>query len=81
VARALTLAPANIVTPFQYFQLIASVIVGYVGFGDLPDALTWLGAGVIMASGIAMGFSQTRAERLGFNGQEEEMSNVRPGAL
>lgn len=60
VARALTLAPANIVTPFQYFQLIASVIVGYVGFGDLPDALTWLGAGVIMASGIAMGFSQTR---------------------
>ena len=55
-----TLAPANIVTPFQYFQLIASVIVGYVGFGDLPDALTWLGAGVIMASGIAMGFSQTR---------------------
>lgn len=60
VARALTYAPANLVTPFQYFQLFSSVAVGYLAFGDLPDALTWLGAGVIMCSGLFIGWSQTR---------------------
>jgi drug/metabolite transporter (DMT)-like permease len=60
VAWALRLAPANLVSPFQYFQLIGSVLVGYLVFDDLPDAWTWVGAGVIMASGLAMGWSQAR---------------------
>jgi len=60
VARALSLAPANLVTPFQYFQLFGSVAVGYFAFDDLPDALTWLGAGVIMSAGLFIGWSQTR---------------------
>ncbi len=60
VARALTLAPANLVSPFQYFQLFASVLVGYVFFAALPDWVTWVGAGIIMASGLYIGWSQTR---------------------
>lgn len=63
VANALKLAPASIVSPFQYFQLIGSVIVGYVGFDDLPDALTWLGAAIIVVSGLWIGWSQTRKPR------------------
>jgi drug/metabolite transporter (DMT)-like permease len=60
VARALQYAPANLVTPFQYFQLIGSVLVGYGFFGDLPDVLTWLGAAVIIAAGLALGWTQAR---------------------
>ena len=60
VARALISAPANIVTPFQYFQLIGAVAVGFLFFGDLPDAFTWLGAAIIIASGLYVGWSQTR---------------------
>lgn len=60
VARAMLYAPANVVSPFQYFQLFGSVAVGYVAFGDLPDALTWVGAAVIMASGLYIAWSQTR---------------------
>ena len=60
VARALQNAPANLVTPFQYFQLFGSVAVGYVAFGDLPDAMTWLGAAIIITVGLLMGWSQTR---------------------
>ena len=30
-------APANIVSPFQYMQLLGSVAVGYLFFGDFPD--------------------------------------------
>lgn len=64
VARAMTYAPANVISPFQYFQLIGSVAVGYFGFGDLPDLLTWLGAGVIVASGLFIGWSQTRRSKI-----------------
>ncbi len=60
VAKAMQLAPVSIVSPFQYFQLIGSVLVGYVAFADLPDGLTWLGAGIIVGSGVLMGLSQAR---------------------
>jgi drug/metabolite transporter (DMT)-like permease len=60
VALALGFAPANIVTPFQYVQLIGSVLVGYLFFGDLPDALTWLGAAIVIGSGLYVGWTQTR---------------------
>lgn len=63
VARALTLAPANLVSPFQYFQLFASVLVGYLFFAALPDAATWIGAGIIMASGLYIGWTQTRVAK------------------
>jgi drug/metabolite transporter (DMT)-like permease len=60
VARALTNAPANIIAPFQYVQLIGSVAVGYFFFGDFPDFLTWVGAAIIAGSGLYIGWSQTR---------------------
>lgn len=60
IARALIYAPANVISPFQYFQLIGSVGVGYLFFGDLPDAMTWLGAAIIVSAGLYIGWSQTR---------------------
>ncbi len=63
VARALTNAPANIVAPFQYTQLLGSVVVGYLFFGDFPDVLGWIGAAVIVGGGLYVGWSQTRARR------------------
>ena len=60
VARALGYAPANIVSPFQYFQLIGSVAVGWLFFGDWPDAGTWIGAAIIVAAGLWLGLSQAR---------------------
>lgn len=60
VARAMGYAPANVVSPFQYFQLLGSVAVGWVVFGDWPDAMTWLGAAVIVCAGLWIGWSQRR---------------------
>jgi drug/metabolite transporter (DMT)-like permease len=64
VARALAYAPANIVAPFQYTQLLGSVAVGYIFFGDFPDLLGWVGAAVIVAAGLYVGWSQTRKPKL-----------------
>lgn len=61
VARALTYAPANIVSPFQYMQLLGSVAVGYLFFGDFPDLWGWVGAAIIVAAGLWVGWSQRKA--------------------
>jgi drug/metabolite transporter (DMT)-like permease len=61
VARAMSYAQANIISPFGYWQLVASVIVGYLITGYLPDALTWIGAGIIVCAGLYIAWSETRA--------------------
>ncbi|HEX3860399.1 MAG TPA: DMT family transporter [Stellaceae bacterium] len=63
IALSLRFAPANNVTPFQYVQMLGSVLVGFLLFGDLPDALTWLGAGIVIACGLYIGWTQTRRPR------------------
>jgi drug/metabolite transporter (DMT)-like permease len=59
VAKALSYAPANVVAPFMYWQMVGSVIVGYVLAGHVPDAMTWLGAAVIIAAGLYIGWRET----------------------
>jgi drug/metabolite transporter (DMT)-like permease len=60
VARAMVYAQANIVAPFGYWQLVGAVIVGYLISGYLPDAYTWLGAGIIVCAGIYIAWCETR---------------------
>lgn len=49
---ALKLAPASVVAPFQYFEIVAATILGLIFFGDFPNALTWVGIAVIVGSGL-----------------------------
>jgi drug/metabolite transporter (DMT)-like permease len=60
IVLAMGHAPANIVSPFQYVQLLGSVLIGWLFFADLPDAMTWLGAAIIVGAGLFLGWSQTR---------------------
>jgi drug/metabolite transporter (DMT)-like permease len=60
VARALTYAAASVVAPFQYWQLVGSVIVGFVLMGSVPDSFVWLGAAVIVCAGVYIGWCETR---------------------
>lgn len=41
-----------VVTPFRYTSLLVALILGLVVFGEWPDALTLIGAGVIIAMGL-----------------------------
>lgn len=50
--RAFALAPASLLAPFSYAQLIWSVAIGFFWFGDFPDSWTLIGAAVICASGL-----------------------------
>lgn len=50
--QAYTFAPASLLSPFAYTQLVWSVAFGYAVFGDLPDRYTVLGAAIIAGSGL-----------------------------
>ena len=60
VARALGYAQANVLAPFMYWQMVGSVIVGYVISGLLPDLSTWIGTAIIMAAGLYIAWRETR---------------------
>lgn len=45
LATAFTLAPAALIAPFQYSQMVYGLVVGALLFADSPSARTLLGRG------------------------------------
>ena len=52
MSHALRLAPASLLVPFSYTNIIWMTLSGIVLFGDWPDMMTLVGAAIIIASGI-----------------------------
>ncbi len=47
-------APAATLAPLTYLSLVSATALGYLAFGDLPDGPTWLGAAIVVGSGLAV---------------------------
>ena len=45
-------ADASVLAPFSYTQLLWVSILGFLVFGEVPDAWTIVGAAVIVGSGL-----------------------------
>ncbi len=45
-------ADASLLAPINYTRMVASVVLGYLMFGDLPDLYTIAGGAVIIGSGL-----------------------------
>jgi drug/metabolite transporter (DMT)-like permease len=45
-------APAGVLAPFIYTQLLWMLAAGYLIFGDVPDRWTLVGAAIVIASGL-----------------------------
>lgn len=52
ITKAMHVAEASEMAPFDYVQLITAAGLGYFLFGELPDLWTWAGAAVIAGSTI-----------------------------
>ncbi len=52
VIMALDAAQAVVVAPVHYSLILWGTLYGFFIFGQLPDGWTWLGAAIIVASGI-----------------------------
>jgi drug/metabolite transporter (DMT)-like permease len=50
--RAYHAAPASLVAPFAYTEIVWSSAIGFAAFGDIPDSATLIGAAVLIASGL-----------------------------
>ena len=58
IIRAFQLGPAAVMAPLGYVELIGTATLGYLIFDNFPDAWTWVGALVIIASGIYIAFRE-----------------------
>lgn len=54
ITAAYCYAPAREISVYDYSQIIFSAVLGFVVFGQLPDALSWLGYGIICLMAVAM---------------------------
>jgi drug/metabolite transporter (DMT)-like permease len=54
------LAPASILAPFIYTQMVWVVISGYLVFNDLPNHWTLIGAAVVISSGLYLLYRERR---------------------
>jgi drug/metabolite transporter (DMT)-like permease len=59
LALAHRYAPSSVIAPFLYQQVIYMALFGYLVFGDVPAATVWLGAPIVIASGLYL-FSRER---------------------
>jgi drug/metabolite transporter (DMT)-like permease len=59
---SLRFAPVPVVVPFDYVQLIWSVLLGWLIFAHQPPTTTWIGAAIIAAGGL---YTIYREHRLG----------------
>ncbi len=56
-------ARASQLAPFGYVEIAAAAAVGWIMFGDFPDLLSWVGIGVIAASGTVIAWREARLAR------------------
>ncbi|OAN75418.1 hypothetical protein A8B82_16555 [Sulfitobacter sp. EhC04] len=62
IVAAMRVGEVSFVTPFRYARLLFALVIGVTVFGESPDALTLIGAAVIVLSGI---YTVWRERRIG----------------
>jgi drug/metabolite transporter (DMT)-like permease len=60
LALAHRYAPATVLAPFLYQQVLYMALFGYLVFGDVPSPGVWIGAAIVIASGLYL-FARERA--------------------
>jgi drug/metabolite transporter (DMT)-like permease len=56
-------APAPVLSPFVYTQLLWMGLLGYLVFGDVPDGWTLVGTAIVIASGLYLLWWERRVRR------------------
>jgi drug/metabolite transporter (DMT)-like permease len=57
-------APASMLTPFTYLQMVWATLYGYFVFAHLPDAWSFAGMVVIVAGGVVLARAERRSATL-----------------
>jgi S-adenosylmethionine uptake transporter len=62
IISAYRVAPAIVVAPMQYSQIVWASLLGFLLWGERPTTTTALGIGVIILAGLALLFAAGRAQ-------------------
>lgn len=62
VVQAFKLAPASMLAPFQYLEIVNAVLVGLIVFGDFPTPSKWCGIAIIVGSGFYVFMRERRVK-------------------
>ena len=63
VIKAYQWGSASLVAPMGYSELVGSTLLGYVLFAEFPDIWTWLGAAIIVGSGLYIAYREHKLPR------------------
>ena len=64
LTHAYLIAPATLLTPFTYLQILWATTFGYLIFGQHPDRTSAVGMAIIVASGLSLALLERRRMRL-----------------
>lgn len=74
---AFSMAPASILAPFQYIEIITMTIAGYLVFGDFPSPMKWLGIAIIVGSGLYIFLRERKLEAVAVRGKTPAETRIR----
>ena len=63
IVFATTKAPANLLAPFQYLEIVGATFLGFIIFHDIPSHLTFFGIFLIVVSGIYLWYQENKDEQ------------------
>ncbi len=63
LVKAMSLADASAVLPFDFARLPFAALLGWLAFGELSDTWTWVGATVIFCSSVYIGRREAQLGR------------------
>jgi len=62
IVIAFSMAPASVLAPFQYVEIVSATILGYLVFNEFPDLVKWLGITIIICSGAYIFYRERKVE-------------------
>lgn len=75
ITESLRHAPASVVAPFGYAAMLWSTVIGYFWLGELPAAIVFAGAAIVIASGL---FVIWREHQLGLDRKRRQQAATSP---
>lgn len=60
---AFRFAPASVIAPLQYLEIVSATALGFWVFGDFPAPLKWLGIAIVIGSGLFIIARERRAAK------------------
>lgn len=62
---AVSIAPANVVAPYQYTSIIWAMALGYMVWGDVPTSQALMGASLVIGAGLFILYRERKLLKVG----------------